>query len=85
MSRTSITKNITTALLAESIKLAWALIRFGQNGYCSSRAPIVVARLYRRLLSAGEALKGWTERTAGWLGTDILDVLARVGPAPRGV
>ncbi|MFK4385896.1 hypothetical protein ABIA40_005304 [Bradyrhizobium sp. USDA 223] len=84
MSDTNIAKTVTTALLSSSVGLAWALISLGQRGSIS-RAPVVILRLYKRLLSAGEALEGWTERTAGRLGIDILDVLARVGPAPRGV
>lgn len=83
MSGTSITKNVTTALLTENVRLAWALIRLGQQGP-SSRAPVVVLRLYRGLLSAGLALEAWAERTAGRRGIDILDVLAPITYARLG-
>jgi len=83
MSGNSITKNFTTALLTESVKLAWVLIRIGQH-WDASRGPLVVTRLYKRILSAGEALEGWTEGTAGRLGIDILRVLEPIVEAHVG-
>jgi hypothetical protein len=79
----SITKHITTALLSEGVKLAWLLIRLGQHGE-ASRGPIALSRLYRRILSAGTTLEVWTERTAGRLGIDVLDVLAPITTARLG-
>ncbi|WP_035722622.1 hypothetical protein [Bradyrhizobium sp. ARR65] len=83
MSGTSFTKNFTTALLTESVKLAWGLISVGQQGH-ESRGPLAMSRLYECLLLGGQALEGWTERTAERLGIDILDVLAPIAAARLG-
>jgi hypothetical protein len=65
-------KTFTTALLTESVKLAWVLIRLGQQGR-ESRCPLVVSRLYKRLWLAGEALEAGCDRIAARLG--ILDAV----------
>jgi hypothetical protein len=92
MSGTSITKNVTTTLLTESVKLAWLLINIDQQlAKRTYTAPRPCGRLYgavaewragvslelsKRLMLAGEALEGWTERTAERLGVEVMDVLA---------